>query len=119
MDTQSTLDYIVKKFNLDLNQSMPIMIPNTDRVSLARLFMRLRFKEGAEVGVQAGDYSKVLCESNPRVKLHCVDAWEKYPGYTDFVRHSTYVAHEKEARGVLAPYNCNIIKKYSMDATHQ
>jgi hypothetical protein len=116
MDTQSTLDYIVKKFNLDINQEMPIMIPNTDRFSLARLFMRLRFKEGAEIGVQAGEYSKVLCDTIPGLKLHCVDAWEKYPGYVDFVKHSTYITHEKKAREVLAPYGCDIIKKYSMDA---
>ena len=45
MDTQSTLNYIVKKFNLDLNQEMPIMIPDTDRVSLAGLFGMLGFKE--------------------------------------------------------------------------
>lgn len=117
MDTKSTLDYIVKRFKLgNLNQEMPIMIPNTDRVSLVRLFRRLGFKEGAEIGVQAGAYSKVLCENIPGVKLHCVDAWEKYPGYIDFVSPSTYIAHEKEARRVLAPYNCNLIKKYSMDA---
>lgn len=116
MDTQSTINYIVEKFNLDLNQEMPIMIPNTDRGSLARLFMRLRFKEGAEIGVQAGDYSKVLCENIPEVKLHCVDPWEKYPGYTDFVNMSTYIAHERKAREVLVPYKCNITKKYSMDA---
>jgi len=95
---------------------MPIMIPNTDRISLARLFRRLGFKEGAEIGVQAGAYSKIICKKNPGIKMHCVDLWEKYPGYVDFVSPGAYVAHEKKAREVLAPYNCNLIKKYSMDA---
>ncbi len=116
MDTKNTLDYIVKKFNLDLSQPMPIIIPNTDRVSLARIFMRLGFKEGAEIGVQEGAYSRIICENNPGVKLHCIDSWEKYPGYTDFVTREKFPAFEKRAREILAPYNCNLIKKYSMDA---
>ena len=118
MDTKNTLDYIVKRFKLDLSRqtSMPIMIPNTDRISLARLFRRLGFKEGAEIGVQEGAYSRVICEKNPGIKLHCIDSWEKYPGYIDFVTRAKFPAFEKKAREVLAPYNCNLIKKYSMDA---
>jgi len=111
-----TLEYIVKKFSLDLHQEMPIRIPNTDRVTLARLFGELRFKEGAEIGVQEGAYSRILCQRIPGVKLHCIDSWLKYPGYIDWTDPNKFPAFEKTARKRLAPFNCHLIKKYSMDA---
>jgi hypothetical protein len=115
MHGRETLNYIVNKFGLNLSSLMPLMIPNTDRVTLAELFRELGYKEGAEIGVREGEYSKILCEKNPGVKLHCVDPWEGYPGYRD-IEAENFSTIEQTARRILASYDCNFIKKYSMDA---
>ncbi len=94
---------------------MPIKIPNTDRRDLANLYAELGFKEGAEIGVAEGTFSKMICEANPKVKLHCIDSWVKYRGYNDFAGDFFSQAHET-AHKLLDQYDCNFIKKYSMDA---
>ena len=111
-----TLEYILKKWNLSLDQEMPIRIPNTDRVTLTKLFAELGFKEGAEVGVQEGRYANEICTNNPGVKLHCVDAWEKYDGYFDFANPESYPKFLARAHELLDKHDCKFIQKYSMDA---
>lgn len=74
-----TLDYILNKYGLNADQKCPIEIPNVGRNDLAGLFAELGFKEGAEIGVEAGVYSEVLCRAG--LKLHCVDLWSGYEGY--------------------------------------
>lgn len=113
------VDYIARKFNLDLSAELPIRIPNTNRETLAELFHELGYKEGVEVGVWAGDYSRLICSKNPGVKLHCVDAWLRYPGYRDFVNPGSYAAAEAHTREILAPFGCDIIKAWSLDAVKQ
>ena len=46
-----TLDYIVKKYGLNLDGPMPIEIKNTNREDLPKLFHELCFTKGAEIGV--------------------------------------------------------------------
>lgn len=62
-----TLDYIVKKYNLDINARSPIEIPNIGRNNLPELFKELRFKVGAEIGgpkpESAETNAVLLCES--------------------------------------------------------
>lgn len=116
MDKKSSIEFIIKKYNLDPNQEMPIRIPDTDRYeTLTKLYAELGYKEGAEIGVAEGTFSKSICENNLGVKLHCIDPWEKYPGYNDFAG-DFFAQAEQKAREMLEPYNCNIIKKYSQDA---
>lgn len=116
MGIEETIKYIVNKWNLNLETEMPVRIPNTERyASLTGLFKELGFKEGAEIGVAEGTFSKAICIGNPGVKLHCIDPWEKYKGYNDF-KETYFEPAEKTAREKLAPYNCDIIKKYSQDA---
>lgn len=133
MNKEETLKYIADKWDLNLNnwdttkgartdayfgEYSPVRIPNTERFgSLPELFRELGFKEGAEIGTAEGTYAKAICEGVPGVKLHCVDSWEKYEGYNDF-RETYYEPAERKTREKLAPYNCNIIKKYSLDAAN-
>jgi predicted O-methyltransferase YrrM len=81
---------------------------------LVHLYKELGYKEGAEVGTAEGRFAKAVCEANPGVKLHCIDPWEKYEGYNDF-RETYYEPAEEKARKQLAPFDVNIIKKYSLD----
>lgn len=102
----STLEYILKKFNIAYNKkmAMPIEIPNFGRDGMASLFSELGFKTGAEVGVETGVYSEILLKNNSGLKLYSIDPWEAYAN------------HYEEAKIRLAPYNCEIIRKLSQDA---
>ena len=74
------------------------------------------YKVGAEIGVGGGVFSEMICQRNPGVKLFCVDAWEVYEGYDDFLIPEYLEDDYKRAILRLAPYKVNIIRKYSMDA---
>jgi len=87
-----------------------------NRRELAKYFKELGFKVGAEVGVAQGYYSEVLCQENLDLKLHCIDYWEYYPEYIDYRKKSTFDNLYETAKKRLEPYNCNLIKKRSMDA---
>jgi hypothetical protein len=83
-----TLEFIAKKYHLDLKASSPIEILNMGRNNLPELFAELGFKVGLEMGAEAGRYAEVLCKGNPEGKLYCVDAWKAYPGYREHVSQS-------------------------------
>lgn len=46
-----------------------------NRIDLAKHFGELGFGNGAEVGVFAGYFSKILYDSMPGIRLICVDNW--------------------------------------------
>jgi predicted O-methyltransferase YrrM len=50
--------------------------PNTGRKLLAELFADLKFKVGAEIGVDRGVFSDMMLSANPDLTLHLVDAWD-------------------------------------------
>lgn len=111
-----TLAYILKKYNLDANQVSPIEIPNTGRDILASLFHELGYKVGAEIGTEAGRYAETLCRSNPGVKLYCVDPYETYSGYRDYLNNAYLAGKYDLAKERLAPYDVTFVREYSADA---
>lgn len=88
------------------------------RLALATYFRDQGFKIGAEVGVFDGYFSEYLCRTIPGLKLYSVDPWEVYPGYRDHKFEESMRNAETKARERLcrAPYDVEIIKKYSVDA---
>lgn len=112
----NTLDYIVNKYKLDLSAKSPIEIPDIGRNGLAELFRELGFKVGAEIGVLEGEYSEILCKSNPKAKLYSIDPWRPQQGYTDFTKKETFKKAFEKTRARLSRYNCEIIKKLSLEA---
>lgn len=120
-----TLDYFGKKFGLTVwrdevpyNYPMPIQIRGVGRKDLADWFCELGFKRGAEIGVEAGLYSEVICKANPTVELFCVDAWAKLK-YRYWVSQPKIDAYHQQAIERLAPFNCKFIQAWSMDAVKQ
>ena len=85
-----------------------------NRIKLAEYFNELGFKVGAEIGVAKGYYSEILCQSIPGLKLYCIDSWSAYPTYDhDTEKHeNNYTIAQK----TLGKYNCELIKKFSMEA---
>lgn len=116
-----TLQYILDKYNLDLEKrrKMPIEIPNTGRVDLAKLFGELGFKVGAEIGVEYGKYSEILLTSNHGLKLFCVDFWDSYPDYHHSINDGHLPDAFTRAKAVLKPHNVTFIKNFSMRAVRQ
>ena len=84
----------------------------TNRTELAKHFQDLGFKVGAEIGVLAGHYSKVLCTTIPHLKLYCIDSW----GMGENRKKPYHLKMYEQAKVRLAPYNTKIIYKFSMDA---
>lgn len=117
MGTDETLEYIAVNFRIDLNQPSPIAIPNVNRKDLAKLFRRLGFRVGAEIGSESGVYSRDLCKCNPWAKIYLIDAWKAYKGYREYVTQAKIdTFYEKIQERLKTFNNYEIIKKFSMDA---
>ena len=112
----NTLDYIVKKYNLNLDQRLPIQIANIGRDNLAELFFELGYRIGVEIGTERGLYAEVLCKANPKLKLYCIDPWSSYPGYREYVPQKKLDACYDEAKTRLSAFNCELVKALSQDA---
>lgn len=112
----NTLNYIINKYSIDTNAPSPIFIPNTKRSDLVKLFSELGFKTGAEVGVERGVFSEEICLNIPGVKLYCVDYWKVDGECPDYNSQRQLDRYYNQAKVRLAPYNCKIIKKSSLDA---
>ncbi len=113
----ATLDFLAKKFNLDLGQKSPIVIPDFGRNQLAEILSELGFRVGVEVGVAAGEYLEILVKSNPQMQFYGVDPWAPQKGYRDYTRQKTFDNLQTEAYKRLRPYpNCEFLRKTSMEA---
>jgi len=105
--------FLRRRFRVGRGDTLPFKTHRCSRDILAQTFNELGYKTGAEIGVQKGDYSLVLCTSIPGLHLKCVDSWEPYTPRISQGRQDLYLARTA-AR--LAPYDVEIIKKTSMDA---
>ena len=113
----STLETILKKFDLKIPTGLNklVEIPDAGRADLAALLGELGFNLGAEIGVLDGVYSEALCKLNPKLKLFCIDPWERTGNYGDYNNQTLAKCYEN-AKDRLSKYNCEIIKKTSADA---
>lgn len=83
-----------------------------NRTDLAKHFKELGFKIGAEIGVDTGIYSEILCKEIPGLKLYSIDVWDLNAVKSREKRLGKY----EEAKKRLAPYDATLIKKLSLDA---
>jgi hypothetical protein len=95
----------------------PQEIPNVDREELAKLFCKLGFRRGAEIGTNEAVYTKILCENNPEAEIFGVDPQIPYVDFETPARQPHYDALFKKTQEVLAPYpKCKLVRKTSMEA---
>ncbi len=74
---QNTLNYIVKKYNIDVANQYFIDIPEMiGAVDLAKLFAELKFTRGVEIGMDEGEYAEVLLKTIPDLDLSCIDPYK-------------------------------------------
>ena len=78
------------------------------RKDLAKHFASLGFTRGAEIGVERGKFSEVLCQSIPGLWLLAVDSWCSRPGYREHVSAELWTEIAKDARRRLAPYRVTV-----------
>lgn len=106
--------------HVDIIGRSPIEVPDFSRRNkLPILFRDAGFKVGAEIGVQQGQYSKRLCKLIPGLKLYAIDSWKAFPGYREHINQDMFDGFYKEALEVLAPYNCTLIREWSVEAAKQ
>ena len=116
----NTLEYIIKKYNINVGRQYFVDVEGMfGSVDLSKLFAELNFNKGVEVGVDRGLFSEVLCKDNPNLQLYGVDPWESSAfaeGNPFRIEQEAYDTYYQEAKARLAPYNCTIVKKTSMEA---
>lgn len=115
----NTYDHTVNKYNLNVGNQYIVEIPGMDSINLAELFSEQGFTRGLELGVDRGEYSKILLDSNPNLKLSCVDPWipEAYEPDTYVNEKQEYFnTCYEETKERLKGLNCEIIRKTSQDA---
>lgn len=84
------------------------------REKLAEFFVERGFKVGAEIGVEQGEYTEVLCKAG--LEIYAIDAWQAHKGYRDHVNQKKLDGFLEKTKERLAPYNCHVVKAFSMDA---
>lgn len=112
----NTLARLIETWQIDPQQRSPITLPALGRNDLAYLFHRFGFMSGAEIGVERGLYSEVLCRANPGMKLYAVDPWLAYKGYREHVSQAKMDELYEDAVDRLAQYNCWILREQSVQA---
>jgi len=112
-------DKVIKKYNLKVGNQYIVEIPDMDSINLAELFAELGFNNGVELGVDRGEYSKILCDANPKLHLYSIDPW-----FSEAYEPNTYVNEPQaywntcyeEAKEILKDSNCTLVRKTSAEA---
>jgi hypothetical protein len=98
-------------------EGCPVEIPDYTRNDLPEFFKELGLKVGAEIGVDRGHYSEVICQAG--LKLFSIDPWLAYKDYAWLKSdQSTIEKSYQKAKQRLLPYDCTIIRKTSMEAVN-
>jgi len=110
----SRIDEAIKaKFRIKRGDNLPYTgWANWDRNMLAELFKDVGFTLGAEVGVRKGEYTRILCDANPELKMFCIDPYTAYNRVSNDRQARYFRNAERRLRGC----NVEFIKKTSMDA---
>jgi len=85
------------------------------RRTLAELFNQMGYKAGAEVGVQEGVYSEILCQSIPGLQLKAIDTWAPFSHHDQAFQDDMFA----RARKRLEKYTVEFIKKPSIEAARE
>lgn len=110
----NALEVLINRFNVQIEKRGPSKIHGANRTIFAKFLNELGVKVGAEVGVAQGWHAEILCREIPNLKLYAIDVWEQYEGYREY--ENKIDKYYKHALDLLAPYNVEFIKKFSMDA---
>jgi len=105
-------DLIVKRFKIIQMDSLPFKSDGGTREMLAEFMGEIGYKTGAEIGVNRGAYSEVLCRSISSLKLKCIDPWAPFRRNSKEKMEGHFIRACKRLRS----YDAEIIRKPSMEA---
>lgn len=115
-------EFLLDPYEVEIGRQYIVDIPNMDREDLAGLFEEFELNRGAEIGVERGIYSEILCKKNPNLWLSCIDPWSAgayEPGiFAVDPEQEKYDARYEETKDRLKRYNAQIIRKGSMEAVN-
>lgn len=111
-----TTEYLFDRFGLPPQQAAAIEVPGVTRDVLGAVYRELGFTVGAEIGVESGRYAKTMLEAHPTLHLHCVDAWQAYPGYREHVTQAKVDGLLADAQTRLAGYHVSYHRMFSVEA---
>lgn len=88
---------------------------SSTRSDLLKIFARLGYTKGAEIGVAEGQFSIEMLDTIPDLRLTCVDPWQAYD------RTSQRICDERRKRAFerLAGRNVEILVATSLEASKQ
>jgi hypothetical protein len=109
-----TLQALLSKYQLSPNGHLPVEIKGMVRTDLPELFKSWGFTRGAEIGVWKGEFAELFCKAG--LSMIAVDPWIGYPEYIDHRRHGKIAGAYQIAVERLAPFECKIIRKFSVEA---
>ena len=116
MESYQETNNIIRKMFRIREQPAPPFVGGykTSRKDLAKLFNKLGYKVGAEIGVSRGIHAKSLCRTIKDLKLFLIDPWEAYeePLITQERANERY----NDCLKRLEPYNVEYMRMTSMDA---
>jgi len=124
----TTYQQIINKYKIDVGIQYIVEIPNIGRDDMAKLFGELGLKSGAEIGVDKGDFSEVLCKAMPETKIYGIDPYVRNAYESNIVPRDAGIYDTQEgfednynkARAKLDKYpNYVLIRGYSMDVLKQ
>jgi hypothetical protein len=84
------------------------------REVIAELYGELGYKVGAEIGVMNGEFSRIICDATPSMKLFCVDPYTPWPGSR--VSQERQEVRFRSAQKRLSGFEATFLRKTSMEA---
>lgn len=115
MGVRKAID-LLKEYDVRPGPNGILEIANVGRDDLA-VFIGKCSKTGVEVGVEKGQYSFLLMQANPKMKMYGVDPYQKFEGYLDHIMAETFPRLRAKAEENLKPYSrYKFIIKTSEDA---
>jgi len=114
----NALDYLIEKHEICTKDEPPFLLARKRIHYLPGLFRDLGYTTGAEIGVQSGYFSRLLCRRIPGLKLYAVDSWDSYGPYRRVGQAKMEQRYQRTLER-LAPFDCQVIRAFSEDAAQQ
>lgn len=113
---EDTLQFIVDRYKLDLDQPNPIKVPVSRWHDLGHMLNDLGFKKAVELGVYKGKYTQTIATRAPNMELIGVDAWTTYDGYLDYLPGDLETVGYPQAVARTSQYpNVKLVRGWSKD----
>lgn len=116
----NTLKYILKKYEVELNEnSFIVELPKSRWTDYPILLQELGMNKGVEIGVYKGKFSYILKKYNPKLDLTGVDPWNVYGDYKDYNEDELENEAYRQAKIRAEKYGITLMKAWSMDAVKE